>query len=77
MDGEEMEVFKDRLLEFVGSILMIIFIPFIIIFPFWLLNLIHKDLGNYIVIGIFLLSIIGMVCKFIYWLFVEPFKKIK
>lgn len=70
-----MDVFKDRLLEFIGCILMALVIPVVIVSPFWLMNVIHKDLGSWAVGVILLIGIVAAITRLIFWLFIEPFRK--
>jgi hypothetical protein len=72
-----MDVFKDRLLEFIGCILMVLVIPVVIVSPFWSMNLVHEDLGSWAVGIIFLIAFVAAFVKFIYWLLIEPFRKSK
>jgi membrane protein YdbS with pleckstrin-like domain len=72
--GEFMDLFIERLSEVLFFILGLIFFVGIMILPFWILSKIVPMTAEIIVLVIVFAILIYYIWKFIYWLFIEPFK---
>jgi hypothetical protein len=69
-----MELFIKRLIGvFVGLLGLVIFMG-ILILPLWILNKIDPMVAATIALVIVFAILIYHIWKFIYWLFIEPFK---
>jgi membrane protein YdbS with pleckstrin-like domain len=69
-----MDLFIERLSELLFFILGLIFFVGIMILPFWILSKINPMVAATIVLVIVFAILIYHIWKFIYWLFIEPFK---
>lgn len=69
-----MELFKERLRKTASDILFAVALLAIMLVFWWLISLSGK-IGAWILIIIVVAFILLVVCNFIYWLFIEPFRK--
>jgi hypothetical protein len=69
-----MELFIERLIEALFTVLAFVVFIGIFVFPIWLLNKISPVMVAVLFLTFLSVILIYCIWKFIYWLFIEPFK---
>jgi hypothetical protein len=72
-----MSIFKQRLIELLGSVIVASIVVGVLAGSFWLLTLIHPNLPAIMGMVLFVLTVVFYVGYFINWLFIAPFRKDK
>lgn len=72
-----MKLFVSRLREMFTIILFAIVMTIIGILPFLIANLIHKNGAGFLILLLFIVFLANWIARFINWLFIEPFRKVK
>jgi hypothetical protein len=72
--SEGMELFIERLIETIFTLLACVTFIGIFVFPIWLLHKISPVMLAVLFLTILGIALIYCIWEFVYWLFVEPFK---